>query len=233
MFATLTAMSDTKRRAAREGARAIFPLTAVLFPLGLVYGVTVSEAAVDDWLGGLASALVFAAAAQLALIDLIADDAAWLTAVSTALVINLRFVMYSAALAPSFSHYPASWRLPLAYLMTDQATGVSLLYNETEHDPLARRWYYVGAAIPLFVTWMIATSLGIVFGASIPVSWELGFAVPLTFICLLIPSIRDRARLVAALVGGVVSLVARDAPNSTGLLIGAAAGVAVGMVVDR
>ena len=80
---------------------------------------------------------------------------------------------------------------------------------------------------------MASTWLGILFGASIPASWELGFAVPLTFICLLIPSIRDRARLVAAIVGGVVSLVARDAPNSTGLLIGAAAGVAAGMAVDR
>ncbi len=227
-------MTETvQRRAAKQGARDIFPLTAVLFPLGLVYGVTVSEVAVDDWLGGLASTLVFAAAAQLALIDLIADDAAWITAVSTALVINLRFVMYSGALAPSFSQYPAGWRLPLAYLMTDQATGVSLLYNETERDPLARRWYYLGAAIPLFITWMVTTWLGILFGASIPASWELGFAVPLTFICLLIPSIRDRARLVAAIVGGVVSLVARDAPNSTGLLIGAAAGVAAGMAVDR
>ena len=97
-----------QRRAARQGARDILPLTAVLFPLGLVYGVTVSEVAVDDWLGGLASTLVFAAAAQLALIDLIADDAAWITAVSTALVINLRFVMYSGALAPSFSQYPAT-----------------------------------------------------------------------------------------------------------------------------
>ncbi|MEM7287654.1 MAG: AzlC family ABC transporter permease [Actinomycetota bacterium] len=227
-------MTDTvQRRAALEGARAILPLNAVLFPLGLVYGVTVSEAAVDDWVGGLASTLVFAAAAQLALIDLIADDAAWITAVSTALVINLRFVMYSAALAPSFAQYPAAWRLPLAYLMTDQATGVSLLHNETERDPLARRWYYLGAAVPLFVTWLATTWLGIAFGASIPSSWELGFAVPLTFICLLIPSIRDRARLVAAIVGGVVSLLARDAPNSTGLLIGAAAGVAAGMAVDR
>lgn len=227
-------MTETvQRRAAKAGARAIMPLTAALFPLGLVYGVTVSELPVDDWLGGLASSVIFAAAAQLALIELIADDAAWPTAVSTALVINLRFVMYSAALAPSFSQYPASWRLPLAYLMTDQASGVSLLHYESERDPLARRWYYLGAAIPLFVAWMIATWLGILFGASIPASWELGFAVPLTFICLLVPSIRDRARLVAAIVGGVVSLLARDAPNSTGLLVGAVAGVVAGMAVDR
>ena len=227
-------MTDSiAREAATHGARDIFPLTAVLFPLGLVYGVTVAEAPVDDWLGGLASTLVFAAAAQLALIDLIADDAAWFTAVSTALVINLRFVMYSAALAPSFSQYPARWRLPLAYLMTDQASGVSLLYNETQRDPVARRWYYLGAGVPLSVAWLVSTWLGIAFGASIPASWELGVAVPLMFICLLVPSIRDRARLVAALVGGAVSLIARDAPNSTGLLIGALAGVAAGMAVDR
>ena len=61
--------------------------------------------------------------------------------------------------------------------------------------------------------------------------WELGFAVPLMFICLVVPSIRDRASLVAAGVGGAVSLVARDAPNSTGLLIGALAGVTAGMAV--
>jgi predicted branched-subunit amino acid permease len=214
----------------RDGARAILPLSIGVFPFGLAYGVTVVESSMNDFVGWLASFITLAGAAQLAISDLIDQGAPWFVVVGTALVINARFVMYSGALAPSFSRFPRRWRVPLAHLMTDQSTVTSLLYDQVEPEPRKRFAYYVGAGLSFAVSWWIGTTIGIVIGATIPPELQVAFAAPLMFIALAVPSIRDRASLIAAAVGFSVTLIARDAPMNSGLLIGAAAGIAFGML---
>jgi predicted branched-subunit amino acid permease len=215
----------------RAGARAILPLSIGVFPFGLAYGVTAVESSMNDLVGWLASFIVLAGAAQLAVSDLIDQGAPWFTVVGTALVINARLMMYSGALAPAFSQFPRRWRIPLAHLMTDQATVTSLLYNEREADPRHRAGYYLGAGLSFAVSWWLGTTVGVVIGATIPPELQVGFAVPLMLIALVVPSVRDQATLVAAIVGFSVTLLTRDAPMNTGLLIGAAAGIGAGMLV--
>lgn len=213
------------------GTRAIAPLMTAIFPFGLVYGVAVSQSVVPDWQGGLASSMIMAGAAQFALIDLIDDGAPWIVAVGTALIINLRFAMYSAALAPSFGAFPQRWRLLLPAFMTDQAAVTSLLEFDHNEDPTHRRWFYLGAAVPFVLVWVAGTWLGIAFGADIPDSWQLGLAVPLVFIALLVPAVNSRPALVAAMVGGAGCLLAAPLPHSLGVIVGALVGVAAGMAV--
>jgi predicted branched-subunit amino acid permease len=138
--------------------------------------------------------------------------------------------MYSGALAPSFSEYPKRWRVPLAHLMTDQAAVTSLLYDRQEREPRQRFAFYLGAGLSFAVAWWMGTTVGVLIGATIPAELQVGFAAPLMFIALAVPSIRDRAALIAAVVGFSVTLIAKDAPMNTGLLIGAAAGIAFGML---
>jgi len=141
--------------------------------------------------------------------------------------------MYSGALAPSFAEFPMRWRLLLAHPMTDQTTMTWLRYSQTELDPERRRRFYLGAALAFLGSWLAGTVLGVLVGATIPAELQLGFAVPLMFIALLVPSVRDRPSLVAAAVGFAVTLLAQDAPLNTGLLIGAGAGIAFGMLARR
>lgn len=213
-----------------DGARAVLPLSIGVFPFGLAYGVAVVASSMDDLAGALASFLIIAGAAQLAMIDLIDDGAPWFVIVATALVINARFVMYSGALAPAFSEFPKRWRIPLAHVMTDQATIASLLHFQTERDPRRRLAFYVGAGGSFALSWVAGTLLGVLVGAAIPEELQVGFAVPLMFVALAVPTIRDRATSVAAVVGFSVTLMTRDAPLNTSLLIGAAAGIAFGML---
>ena len=216
--------------AIRAGARAALPLSIGAFPFGMAYGVTVVESSMNDLVGLLASFIVLAGAAQLAISDLLDQGAPWFVIVGTALVINARFMMYSGALAPSFSEYPKRWRIPLAHFMTDQVTVTSLLFDRSERDPRQRFSYYLGAGVSFAVSWWVGTTVGVLIGATIPPEFQVGFAAPLMFIALAVPSIRDRAALVAASVAFAVTLIARDAPMNTGLLLGAAAGIAFGML---
>jgi 4-azaleucine resistance transporter AzlC len=212
------------------GARAILPLSFGAFAFGMAYGVTVVESSMNDFVGLLASFLIVAGAAQLAISDLIDQGAPWFIVIGTALVINARFMMYSGALAPSFSEYPKRWRVPLAHLMTDQAAVTSLLHDRQEREPRQRFAFYLGAGLSFAVAWWMGTTVGVLIGATIPAELQVGFAAPLMFIALAVPSIRDRAALIAAVVGFSVTLIAKDAPMNTGLLIGAAAGIAFGML---
>lgn len=213
--------------------RAILPLVLGVLPFGAVYGVAVAESAIGNALGGIASVVILAGASQLALLDLLDQGAPGAIAVVTALVINARFILYSGALAPAFSEFPAPARYLLPHLMTDQAAATALLHFQTERDPDRRMRFYLGAAGIFAGAWVLGTIIGIVFAADIPSTWDLAFAVPLMFLALLVPSVRDRPSLVSAVVAAAVVVLLRTAPYNFGILAGAAAGIAAGRAFQR
>jgi predicted branched-subunit amino acid permease len=214
------------------GVRAVLPATTGIVPFGLIVGAATVAAGLTtvDALGF--SVVVFAGASQLAAIDLLTDGAALPVIVVTMLVINLRMVMYSASLASYFEGLPLVTRLPVAYVLTDYAYGLSVTRFEDD-GAVARLWYYLGAALPIWVAWQLATVAGAVAGARVPESIPLEFVVPLVFIALLMPAIESRAAAGAAVVGGGVALAAATLPFNLGLMAGAVAGILAGVAVDR
>ncbi|WP_049912269.1 AzlC family ABC transporter permease [Halorubrum kocurii] len=207
------------------------PLLFGIVPFALVAGI----ASVDAGLGlveavGM-SVIVFAGASQLAALDLIESNAPLAVVVGTAIVINLRVVMYSASIAPHFAEYGRRFRAGLAYLLTDQAYALSVA--EFEANPERSRWrYYAGAGAALWVVWQVGTVVGVVVGASVPDAWGLTFAVPLVFLALLVPAMKDRPTTAAGVAGGTVAVVAGGFPLNLGLLTGAVSGVVVGLLTE-
>ena len=224
---------DTRREGIADGARSVAPLLLAVVPFGLVLGVTAAASAVGGRLGIATSFIIFAGAAQLVTVQLIDSGTSLAVVVITALVVNVRHLMYSAAMAPHFSEFPRRSRLVLPYVLTDQAFAVSMLRYETVTDPFYKRWFYTGAAFTLWGSWQLATIAGVVVGAQIPESLGLEFAIPLVFLVLLIPVVQTRPGLIAGIVGGVVAVAACGAPYGLGLVIGALAGVLAGVLVER
>lgn len=221
------------RSVVAAGARAATALTLAVLPFGLVYGVAVTESTVSTWVGMSASWVILAGAAQLSLLSLIEDGAAWPLAVGTALVINARFALYSTALARPFSSFPARWRWGLPYMLTDQAASLALLHYRDEHDPVRRRWWFLGAAGIIVIGWWIGTTAGVLVGGSLPDDLDIGFAVPAMFIAVLVPSLTDRPSVVAAAVGGAVTVLAAPLPNGLNIMAGALAGIAAGRLLAQ
>ncbi len=236
MTATDTHSTATDlRAAAMVGVRGVGPLLLGVVPFGLVAGVAAVEADIG-LVGAIGfSTVVFAGASQIAAINLIGDDAPLAIAVVTALVINLRMVMYSATMAPHLGTIPRRTRTAAAYLLTDQAFAVSIVDYEQHPDrsPPEKLAVYVGAGMALWTTWQLATIAGAVGGGSIPESVPLGFAVPLAFLSLLVPAVMDRPTLVAAIVGGGMATVGARWPSNIGMPLGALAGVVAGWLVAR
>ena len=222
-----------RRVAFTDGVRAFLPLVIAVIPFGLVFGIVATGSDMGSWLGGATSFIIFAGAAQLATLQLVDAGAAGAVVIATALVINARHLMYSAALSPAFRDFPKSARIVLPYLLTDQAFAISVVRFGEVEDPVYRRWYFMGAGLGLWVTWQVFTVVGIVVGAQVPASWSLDFAVPLMFVILLVPTLKGRPELIAAIVGAAVAVAAAGAPYGLGLMIGAIAGIAAGVVAQR
>lgn len=217
----------------RAGLRSSIPMAVGSFPFGVAYGVGVTAAGLDPWLGASASWTVLAGAAQLSMLSLIEAKAPPAIVVLTALVVNLRFALYSVALAPAFAAFPAAWRYALPYLMTDQAAALSLQYFAETPDPDARRGYYLGVGLGIASTWWAGTIVGVTLGSAIPPSFDVAFTVPLVFVVLLVPTLADRASVVAGGVAAVTTVLAARLPHGLNTVAGAAAGVLVAALFDR
>lgn len=215
-----------------DGFSAIAPMLPGVVPFGMTAGIAAVEAGLDPLMAMAMSLIIFAGAAQLVVAQLIGDGALPVIVVLTALIINLRLVMYSASIAPHLGPLPLHWRASTAYLLTDQAYAVSI--TRFLHGSMGgpKRWFYMGTAFPLWVLWLAATALGAWLGAAVPAAWQIGFALPLVFLVLLVPVLRDYPSIVAALVGGGMALVAHDAPYHLGLSMGALAGVLSGATAE-
>jgi 4-azaleucine resistance transporter AzlC len=221
-----------RRLAFLAGARAVAPILLGIVPFGLVAGAAVVAAGLPPRVALGMSVLIFAGASQLAALELVEAGAPGVVVVATVLVVNLRMTMYSASIAQYFDRLGLARRLPLAYLLTDHAYALSVARFEGE-GARSRAWYYLGVALPLWVVWQLCTVLGAVAGASVPDAVPLGFAVPLTFLALLVPALQGRATGTAALVGGSVALALEGFPFNLGLLAGATAGIAGGWLAER
>ena len=216
-----------------DGVRAVAPIVLGVAPFGLVFGVTAIAADVPALAAWASSILVFAGASQFAIVEILGNDGAAVVALLTAIVINARMIMYSADMGRYTVDISWPAKSGVAYLLTDQAYLVTAhRFPDPRHAPGAIS-FYLGAGLTLWLTWQVTTTTGMLLGAAVPEVWSLEFAIPLTFMALLVLAIRDRPGAVAAVVGGVIAVVGVGLPYNLGLPLGALAGVVAGMTSER
>jgi len=214
------------------GLRDVVPLVLSELPFGVVIGAAAVDAGVPAAATVGMSVLVYTGAAQLAAFDLLGRDAPLAVVALTALVINLRYLMYSASVAQYLRGLSRGRRWTFGYLLTDPVYALTI--GEFADRPARRAaWYYVGAAVPMWFAYQGGTVLGILVGTSLPPELNVGFATPLLFLALLVPTLEDRPSLAAAAIGGGVAVGGAGLPLELGLVAGSLAGVAAGLLAER
>jgi len=215
------------------GVRGEIPILLGVFPFGMIYGVLALQAGLSPFMAQNMSWVVFAGSAQIVITNMVGNGVPALVIILTAFVINLRHALYSASLAPYLKRLSPVWKLLLGYLLTDEAYGVSITRYDREDTSPLKHWFFLGCGLTLWVGWQISTALGIFLGAKISADWGLDIALPLTFIALVVPMLKDRAGLAAAITGGVVSILASGLPYKLGIIVAAFSGIAVGLWSER
>lgn len=216
------------------GLRDELPLLLGVAPFGMIYGVLAVTASLPVGISQAMSSIVFAGSSQFITVQLLGSGVPLLIIFLTGVVVNLRHALYSASIAPYLQHLSPAWRTGLAYLLTDEAYAVSINhYTDGTRPGNHKHWYFLGAGITLWTCWQISSALGIFVGQVIPAELPLDFTLPLIFIALVVPNLRDRAAVAAALIAGLVSVLAFGLPYKLALLLAAAVGMGVGLWLDR
>ncbi len=219
------------------GVRAQLPILLGVTPFGMIYGITAVEAGMPPLTAIAMSMIVFAGSSQFIAAELVARATPGPVIVLTTLIVNLRHMLYSASIMPYVRHLSRPWKFLLAFLMTDEVYAIAITNyrrRDTEVDSRhLEQWYFLGAGVTLWITWQISTLIGILLGASIPAGWSLDFALALTFITLLIPTLEDRPTVLAALLAGITAVLAHGLRYNLGLILAVLVGIGAGLLAER
>ena len=215
-----------------SGLKAELPLMIGVIPFGMIYGILAIAAGLPPSAAQAMSVIIFAGSSQFVSAQLFGLGAPAIINFFTIGVINLRHALYSASIAPYLQKLPNRWKLLLAYLLTDEAYAVTIIYYQEHSDDRNKHWFFLGSGLTLWTTWQLSTAAGILLGASVPASWSLDFTLALIFIALVVPTLKDRASLGAALTAGVAAVLLFSLPLKTGLLAASLIGILVGLFLE-
>lgn len=214
------------------GVRALAPMLLGVVPFGLIYGVLAVNAGMPAWLACAMSAIVFGGASQMILTQLWSAGTPALVIAFTVAMVNLRHALYSATIAPSLAPLPRRWKALVAYLLTDEAfAAMTRRLGDTGPRARYRHWFYFGAGFALWSSWQLSTVAGVLVGAQVPRDWPLDFFLPLTFIAIIVPNLKHRAQVAAALVATALAVACYAMPHKLGIMVAALGGIAAGMLL--
>jgi 4-azaleucine resistance transporter AzlC len=224
--------SSTRGREFWRGVREEAPILLGVVPFGLIFGALAISARISIPAAQAMSSLIFAGASQIITAQMIGSGASILVIILVVFVVNLRHALYSASVAPHINHLNLGWKIILAYLLTDEAYAVTIRHYNQPGDLSKKHWYFLGAGFTLWSAWQVSTALGIFLGAQLPQSWPLDFVLPLTFIAIVVPALKDKAAIAAAVTAALVGLLTYWFPFKTGLLVAAFIGILTGLLVE-
>ena len=181
---------NTRYKIFSKGCLDVIPLLIPVVPFGVIFGVIGIESGLGSTVTFLMSIIIFAGSSQLAFVQLYTGGATTPVIVSSVAIVNSRHFLYSAVIAQYLTKVKLFWKIILSYFLTDQAFIVSQKYFKEQPKNKDRHYHLLGSGFTLWFVWQLSTIAGIVLGEVIPKELNLAFAVPLTFISLIMQSLK-------------------------------------------
>ncbi len=211
------------------GALHIIPLCLAVLPWGVLAGsMAVTHGFTPLQSIGL-SVFVFAGAAQLVTISMVAAGSGFIAICLTILVITAQHLLYALILREHVSSLPLKKRLPVAFLLTDELFALSV--GKKSYDFA----YLMGAGLCFYLAWIGFTVIGVVLAASVPnlADYHLDFSIVATFIAIVVPMIKRLSSLVGVVISLVLSLVLTSLAVSGAIVIAGLVGMLCAVGVAR
>lgn len=213
------------------GVKAELPLLLGVVPFGLIFGVLGLAAGLPAWAVVAMSSVVFGGSSQVVFAQLWGAQVPGPVITATVGVVNLRHALYSASLAQYLRELPMRWRVLLAYLLTDEAYAAAIPHLMS--GAARGHWILFGAGFALWAGWQAATLIGVVMGAYLPADLSLDFALPLTFIAIVVPLLTDGRRIAVAVVAAALAVLLEAWPYKLGLFFAALGALAAAGILSR
>ncbi|MDJ0752470.1 MAG: AzlC family ABC transporter permease [Ardenticatenaceae bacterium] len=215
------------------GVKAELPILFGVIPFGLIFGVLATTAGLPPLVAWSTSSLVFAGSAQFLALPLFSAGAPAVILIMTTFIINLRHLLYSASLAPFAQPLSRGWKTLLAYLLTDEAFVPTILhYHQSDQPSTHKHWFWLGAGLTLWLNWQIVTGIGILVGQQLPSGLGLEFTLSLTFIGMIVPTLKKWPEIGAAVSAGVTAVAVSGLPYRLNLMVAAVVGIFTGLLLE-
>jgi len=232
--AAVAASNNTPAAEFMAGFRDTFPLVVGAIPFGIIFGALAGTEGLSFWAAMGMSLFVFAGASQFIAAGLVAAGTAWPIIVITTFIVNLRHILYGAAMVPYYKKLSHFWKILLSFGLTDETFAVAIArYRHPDHSDYTH-YYNLGSMVFMYTNWNLCTLIGLTMGKTFPgiAKWGLDFAMPATFIGLVIPYLTTRPMWASVITAGSVALLTNSLPHKLGLMIAALSGVAAGIGLE-
>lgn len=213
------------------GFRDTFPLVVGAVPFGILFGALAGTEGLSFWASMGMSLFVFAGASQFIAAGLVAAGTAWPIIVITTCVVNLRHLLYGASMVPYYKKLSHFWKIVLSFGLTDETFAVAIgRYRQKDHSE-HKHFYNLGSMVFMYANWNMCTLIGLTMGKTFPkiATMGLDFAMPATFIGMVIPYLTNSPMWASVITAGSIALVTNGLPHKLGLMIAALSGVAAGI----
>jgi len=216
-----------------KGVTDVSPLMIPVIPFGLIFGVL----SIDIGFSPLAtlgmSIIVFGGASQIILLQLFSGGASSLVIISSVGAVNSRHLLYGAVVSEHLSDLKLIWKIIISYFLVDQAFASSNLYFKKNKNS-NRYLHLLGGGMTCWVTWQTTTLLGIILGSAIPEKLGLSFAVPLTFLALLVNDFRKIINVIVIIVSGMIATFGYNyIPYKAYVIVAALGGLLTVMILTK
>ena len=189
-----------------KGIIDVSPLMIPVVPFGLIFGILAIDIGFTPLETMGMSLIVFGGASQIVLLQLFSGGASSLVIISSVGAVNSRHLLYGAVVSEHLSDLKLIWKILISYFLIDQAFARSNEYFKKSSDK-NKYFHLIGGGATCWVIWQSTTFLGIILGAAIPEKLGLSFAVPLTFLAILVNDFRKIINVIVILVSGLVATI--------------------------
>ena len=202
-----------------KGIIAVLPHMLSVIPFGIITGAIGVELGFDPLLVYATSLIIFGGASQIIFMQLLSGGASSLVAITSVGVINSRHLLYGAVLSEYLEKLSFIKKLFISYFIVDQGFAESNKYLRQNKNLSSPHYYVLGTGITLWFCWQLSTISGIILGSFIPEELGLKFAIPLTFLALIVNELRKLDHVFVMLVSGFASLILFDVPFKSYIIL--------------
>ena len=201
------------------GIKDVAPHLLSVFPFGIIFGAIGIELGFSPILVYATSIIIFGGASQIVFLQLISGGASTFIAVTSVGVINSRHLLYGAVLSEYLEKLSFIKKLLISYIVVDQGFAESNKFFQKNKTEPYLHYHLIGTGGTLWICWQLATLSGIILGSFVPEELGLKFAVPLTFIAIVVQDLKKLDHVIVMITCGLSSLLFFDAPFKSYIII--------------
>ena len=216
-----------------RGVLDVLPLMIPVVPFGIIFGAIGIELGFGPYITYATSIIVFSGASQIVILQLLSAGASSIVTITSSSVVSTRHLLYGAVFSEHLNKLSLNWKMALSYLLTDQAFAVSNEYFKKNNENQFKHYHLLGSGLTLWIIWQVTTIIGIILGSIVPDELGLTFAIPLTFLALLVNYLRKLDHIIIIIISGLSSIIFFNAPFKSYIILSSIIALFVSIILVK